>query len=168
MYKKALALDTEQKNESAAYAFGMDDDDAREYGVVAPGTAFESNATKHTNNKKLATKPPDLELYERHTQYHFLGGDGRFECLPAKDTPEVQVVPASHYEFFRLVHYHGGKHPRLTYYEPSDMPIITMSPVVKLSEGGGGTFGVRQALVQYYAWGDKYEFIDIEEIAVQV
>ena len=43
-----------------------------------------------------------------------------------------QVAAASAYEFFRLVQYHGGRNPYLTWHGAYDMPIVMMSPVVKL------------------------------------
>ena len=44
-------------------------------------------------------------------------------------------------DFFRLVRFKGGGTPMLQWYEPSDRPIVTISPVVKLSIGAGFAFG---------------------------
>ena len=117
--------------------------------------------------KKLATSPSDLELYERRSLYKFPEGTNLSEHLPTRETPEEQVVAASAYEFFRLVHYHGGKNPHLTWHGPHEMPIVTISPVVKLREGADFTFGARWALMQYHAWVDRQQFLGMEENAVR-
>ena len=47
------------------------------------------------------------------------------------------------------------------------MPIVTMSPAVKLKEGADFAFGARWALVQYHVWSDRREFIDMADAAVK-
>ncbi len=87
----------------------------------------------------------------------------------ATDTPEMQVEDMNLFDFFRFVKYHGGRSPYLTWYETdrNDMPIVIMSPVVKLREGADFTFGARWALMQYHPWTDRRNFLDMEETAVK-
>ena len=125
---------------------------------MAPGTLAESK-----RRRMLATKPSDLELYERRTWYRFAEGSAISGHLPVKATPEDQVAAASVDEFFRFVRFHGGKHPYLSWHEPFDMPIITMSPVVNLREGPDFAFGARWALVQYHVWFNRRDFLDMDE-----
>ena len=47
------------------------------------------------------------------------------------------------------------------------MPIVTMTPVVKLKEGADFVFGPRWALIQNHTWKDRHEFIDMDEDAVK-
>ena len=47
------------------------------------------------------------------------------------------------------------------------MPIVTMSPVLKLREGPEFAFGARWALVQYHAWTDRRQFIEMDDDAVK-
>ena len=78
-----------------------------------------------------------------------------------------QVARASVFEFFRLVRFHGGKSPYLSWYEPDEMPIVMMSPVVKLTEGVDFAFGARWALIQHHAWRNRREFLDLEDDEVK-
>ena len=159
LYKKALAINTSNnktKNVDTEDG-GCDDVEDDEVGVEA-----SAKSTK----KQLATKPSDLELYERRTQFTFQTRD-LSDYLPRKDTPEDQVAAASVYEFFRLVRYHGGKHPTLSWYPPFEMPIVTMSPAVKLREGADFTFGARWALMQYHPWNDRHYFLNMDEAEVK-
>ena len=129
---------------------------------VAPGTSAESR-----RRRMLATKPSDLELYERRTSYSFPQDSGLSVHLPTQRTPEEQVAAASVYELFRFVRFHGGRYPHLSWHEPFDMPIITMSPVVKLREGPDFALGARWALVQYHAWKDRRDFLDMDDELVK-
>ena len=63
--------------------------------------------------------------------------------------------------------FHGGKTPHLSGYDPDEMPIVTISPVVKLWEGAGFAFGARWALTQYHSWLDRRYFLDVDETAVK-
>ena len=47
------------------------------------------------------------------------------------------------------------------------MPIVTISPVVKLREGAGVVFGARRALTQYNAWQVRRSCIDMDDTAVK-
>ena len=162
LYKKALALDTDKKNSKSTKASAAEYDwEGEEDDDDAPDTSPESK------KKKLATKPSDLELYECRTLYKFPVGAGLSERLGVRETPEEQVAAASVYEFFRLVQFHGGKSPHLTWHDPYDMPIVTLSPVVRLREGPDFAFGARWALIQYHAWVDRREFLDMEDAAVK-
>ena len=151
LYKKMLGLSTSSKvNKRKTEPQYDDDEDADEL-----------------NGKKLATKPSDVELYERRTRYWFEEGSGLSGYLSPQETPEEQVAAASAYEFFRLVCFHGGKNPRLSWYGPFAMPIVTMSPVVNLREGPDFTFGARWALLQYHTWDDRRRFLDMDDTAVK-
>ncbi len=75
-------------------------------------------------------------------------------------------------EFFRFVNFHCAKTPHLTWYdpdgsEPSRMPIVIMSPVVKLREGPDFAFGARWALMQYHPWEVRNRFLEMEKTAVK-
>jgi hypothetical protein len=138
----------------------MDADGMAEPGVAA-STPGDVKAAKSLA-RKLATKPSDLELYERRTSYWFKLGCEVSEALPAQATPEAQVANASLYDFFRLVHFHGGREPHFTWHEPDVRPIVMMSPVVKLRLGPDFAFGARWALMQYHAWEDRRYFLDMD------
>ena len=43
------------------------------------------------------------------------------------------------------------------------MPIVMMSPVVKLREGPDFAFGARWALVQDFPWDDRGKFLDMTD-----
>ena len=65
-----------------------------------------------------------------------------------------------------------GREPYLTWHDddgkdPSRMPIVLMSPVVKLREGPDFAFGARWALVQYHPWTDRRFFLDMPDEAIK-
>ena len=122
----------------------------------------------------LATQPSDLELYERRVWYCFWPQNATSPSpyVPWKETPEEQVAVMSIYEFFRLVRFHGGRSPYLTWHdpegrEPSRMPIVMMSSVVKMREGPDFAFGARWALMQYHPWRDRQHFLGMDEAAIK-
>ena len=71
------------------------------------------------------------------------------------------------FEFFWLVQYHKCREPYLTWHDPLTRPIVIVSPVVKLREGPDFSFGARWALVQYHAWEDRRQFLDMEDAAAK-
>ncbi len=100
LYRKALALNTEKKPASdVANAEGCLGTTAEApaqvtsevvNAEVAPDTSAEA-AVKATK-KALATKPSDLELYERRCAYTFLPGAAVTPRLPSASSPEDQVA----------------------------------------------------------------------------
>jgi len=157
-YKKALALNTERKpreslDDGESDRWHEDNDDAGDGSASA--------------RRKLHTKPSDLELYERRTMYTFPLDTCISPNLPWRATPEQQVAAASAYEFFRLVQFKGGKQPHLVWHEEDIMPIVTISPVIKLMEGPDFAFGARWALMQYHPWEDRRWFLDMSDVAVK-
>ena len=74
---------------------------------------------------------------------------------------------ASLYEFFRLVRFHGGKTPYLSWHEEDELPITIMSPVLKLAEGPGFAFSARWALMQYHVWYNRSEFMEASDDEVK-
>ena len=141
----------------------LNDPVRRELEARGDEAAGPAQASQRTRGKRLATKPSDLELYERRTWYKFQKGAGSSDNLPPQSTPEEQVRLANAFDFFRLVHFHGGAHPYLTWYTWDELPIVMMSPVIHLREGGDFAFGARWALVQYHAWEDRRTFLDIPD-----
>ena len=105
----------------------------------------------------------DVELYENRTEFEFDDGAGLSEHLPKAETPEQQVADASLYDFFRLVRFHGGKNPYFTWHEENALPIVVMSPVLKLAEGPNFAFGARWALMQYHVWYNRRQFLDASD-----
>ena len=51
----------------------------------------------------------------------------------------------------------------LEWHKPFDRPVVTISPVVKLSIGAGFAFGARWALMQYHACTDRRWFLDMSD-----
>ncbi len=94
--------------------------------------AAASGAVASSRRGKLATKPSGLKLYERRACYSFPLETALSEALPARGTPEEQVAAASLFDFFRLVQFHGGRSPHLTWHRPDARPIVMFSLVVKL------------------------------------
>jgi hypothetical protein len=157
LYKKALALNAVPTEEPACDILGFWGDD--EHDAQLPARA---------SKKKLATKPSDVELYERRLNLYVYERQGNSWApanlsphLPPKASPEEQVECASVYEFFRLVQYHGGSDPWLSWHDEHCQPIVVMSPVVKLREGPDFTFAARWALMQNHAWHDRRFFLDM-------
>jgi hypothetical protein len=150
LYKKALALNDAPKQEPACEEW---EDWGDWEDVELPSAKLR---------KRLATKPNDLELYERRIDIKFKERE-LSPHLPPRASPEEQVEHATLYEFFRLVQYHGGRTPQLSWHAEHCQPIVVMSPVVKLREGANFAFGARWSLVQHHAWRDRKEFIQMGE-----
>jgi hypothetical protein len=118
----------------------------------------------------------DVELYESRTKFEFwkLVSPGNWQketdissLLPYAGSPEEQVRNASLYEFFRLVRYHGGKTPYLSWHEEDRLPITIMSPVLKLVEGPTFAFNARWALMQYHVWYNRSDFMEANDDEVK-
>ena len=153
LYKKALAIDKPGKKKKAWPVTdepeGAEDEDEDDAGLRA--------------RKRPATQLSDIELYERrYGWYWFPEGTPLSDDLPPSDTPENQVKAASVYEFFRFVQYHGGHNPHFTWHARDSMPIVMLSPIVKLREGPDFEFGARWALMQYHAWDHRSYFLEME------
>ena len=101
-YKKALALNTERKQRASRDG---DEDDENYVWQEAGGDAGDGTSAR----RKRQTKPSDLELYERRTEYAFPKCTHISPNLPRRATPEEQVAAASAYDFFRLVQLKGAK-----------------------------------------------------------
>ena len=87
---------------------------------------------------------PDIDLYGSRVHYYFWPeGTPISPHLPPKDTLEEQVAAANLWEFFRLVRFHGGKEPYFEWHDNSRLPIVVMSPTVKLTEGAVGVNSLR-------------------------
>ncbi len=148
-YKKALAINTKKADKKAVQEDEWHDEDYWTEDLTAEGG-------------KLGTKPSDVELYERRGQYYFWPSDTPVSpLLPPKDTPEEQVAAAHSWDFFRLVRFRGGRNPYFQWHEADSIPIVVMSPVVKLTEGPDFAFAARWALMQYHPWTDRREFLDM-------
>jgi len=148
LYKKALAINrqTREKVEEEEWPWG-DEEEAQE---------------------TLATRPSDVDLYEKRTHYVFWPRETPpSPHLPPQATPEEQVSRASLWEFFRLVRFKGGQWPYLEWHDEAAWPIVVMSPVVKLTEGPDFAFGARWALMQHHAWTDRSFFLDMPDEQVQ-
>ncbi len=154
LYKKALALNT-KKDKKAEHEDGWQDEDYWTEDWTDEGG-------------KLGTKPSDVELYERRCQYYFWPEDTPIsQLLPPKDTPEEQVAAAHSWDFFRLVCFRGGRNPYFQWHKSASIPIVVMSPVVKLTEGPDFAFAARWALMQYHPWTDRRQFLDMSDAEVK-
>ena len=181
VYKAMLAIDTKKHGASASATPCNEVMDAAGTFTGITGDVWDEcadddevikneNSCPSANNakKRSATKPSDLELYERRTSLWFPHDTAQSPRLPQASTPEQQVANASMYDFYRLVQYHGGKQPYITWHASDVMPIVIMSPVLKLREGGDFAFGSRWCLVQYHAWTDRRLFIDMSDAEVVI
>ena len=168
-YKKALALDLheEGKGKKRKAAWQEDDEDGYEGWDEGDPGASASAPRARAGRRRLATKPSDLEIYERRVLYWFAPGTPVSDQLPARDTPEEQVAELHAWDFFRFVRFKTGQHPMLEWYEPADRPIVTISPGVKLSIGSDFAFGARWALMQYHSWTDRRHFLDMSDEEVK-
>lgn len=116
-----------------------------------------------TQGGKRVHQVSDLELYMRRGWYWFPDGTAPSPYLPMQESPEAQVQAASLFDFFRLVQYHGGKEPYLTWFdptgkEPSRMPIICVQPVPRLRENGGFARNAQWTLIQHHVWDNRDVF----------
>ena len=116
-------------------------------------------------------KPSDVDLYEARTTYKFQDAT-LSPHLPHQATPEEQVKHASLFDFFRLVQFKGGKFPYLQWYDAWDpdkkQPIVSMSPVVKLTEGSNFPFHARWALMQHHPWTDRHDFMEKSDEDIKI
>ena len=151
LYKKALAISTRSKKKKAAeddgWADGGDGDDWGEAPVTMQGS--------------------DVDLYEKRLQHWFPEGTPISPHLPAKETPEEQVAAANAWDFFRFVRFRGGRNAYFEWHPEGSMPIVIMSPVVKLAEGADFAFGARWALMQYHPWEDRGHFMNMSDQEVK-
>lgn len=116
---------------------------------------------------KRVTKMSDVELYENRKQYEFEEGAEISPHLPYAATSELQVKDASLFDFFRLVHFHGGRKPYLSWHAEGEFPITILSPVLKLAEGPSFAFSTRWALMQYHVWHNRNDFLEASDDEVK-
>ena len=158
IYKKALGISTRRDKAQ---------DDQEQGGPWSSGDEEQGEAWSSwkapAQTARRVTQKSDVELYESRSLYPFAEDAGLSIHLPAKGTPEQQVADASLFDFFRLVRFHGGYQPYLSWHKESAWPILIMSPVLKLTEGPSFAFGARWALMQYHVWHDRREFLDASE-----
>ena len=55
-------------------------------------------------------------------------------------------------EFFMFVCFHGGKSPYLSWNDEYNLPVVVMSPAIKLQEGNNFAFSARWSLMQDHPW----------------
>ena len=65
------------------------------------------------------------------------------------------------------MHLRGGRESLLEWYEPDGMPVVTMTPALKLGIGSSFSFGARWALMQYHCWADRRNFLDMTDAEVR-
>ena len=111
--------------------------------VVVNEAMGPTQSSQTARGKRLATKPSDLELYERRTWYKFQKGSGSSDSLPPQSSPEEQVRMARAFDFFRLVQFHGGTRPYFAWHNWGARPITKITLVINLREGGNFAFGAR-------------------------
>jgi len=163
-YRKALGLDRKRnaRKSGRGQAEGIVQGDSDE--EVDAGMMEDPPAPAR---RKRSTQPSDLDLYERRIQYAFVQGTPPSEDVPPQATPEEQVAEMNAFDFFRLVHFHGGQHPYFTWHSRTSSPIVILTPVVNLTDGAHFASGARWALLQYHAWSDRRYFLDMEERTVK-
>ena len=154
LYKKLLAVNMPKAKKNAKFV--ADD-------WPWDGEWDESWGDATSGKANLATKPSDVELYERRSSYVFDAGTPICPDLPPEETPEDQVRKMNLWDFFRLVRFRGGRNPWLEWHEPDSRPIVVMSPQVKLTEGPRFAFGARWALMQYHPWDDRKTFLNMTD-----
>ena len=151
LYKQSLAISDPSKRRKAAKKA---EDEAEEPWAVDD---LEPSA-------KRATKPSDLEVYEKRTKLYFAEGTPLSPDLPEAGTPEEQVEAACVYDFFRLVRLHGGSDPWLEWFPPLERPIVLISPTLRLNIEGDFPKRARWSLLQYHAWKDRNHFLNEERM----
>ena len=162
LYKQAVAIAKKQNQ-------GEYDEDWQDW------ENWDDDADKEAKtpaSRKLAVQTSDLALYGQRMWYQFGWETKPSPHLPWRSTPQEQLEYMSIYEFFRFVRFHGGRYKYLSWHDPdgsdpSSMPIVMMSPVLKLSEGPDFAFGARWALIQHHPWQDCSYFLDMEDAAVK-
>ena len=75
-------------------------------------------------------------------------------------------MDANLFDSFRLVRFHGGRHPYLSWHAEDELPIFIMSPVLKLAEGPGFAFSARWALMQYHVSYDRADFMEASDASM--
>jgi hypothetical protein len=65
------------------------------------------------------------------------------------------------------VRFRGGRTPYLEWHPKGSLPIVIMSPSVKLTEGPDFAFGARWALMQHHPWCERRRFLDMSDTAVK-
>ena len=160
VYKKLLAIDTERTGKKKQKRKAEVEDDW----WAAGGDEADQPA------RPQYTKPSDLELYERRTQYGFADFTPICEDLPAYcegSTPWEQAQNLSMFDFFRFVQFKGGRNPTLAWHPKDKRPIVTIAPSARLREGADFAFGARWALLQYHPWIQRSRFLDLNDAEVQ-
>ena len=97
---------------------------------------------------KRIHRKSDFELYESRTSYWFWDEASQeydLPCprryLPWKESAHEQLRAMSLFEFFRLVQYHGGRYPYLTWHDPTGggpERLADRLPSSKRESPGGG------------------------------
>ena len=129
---------------------------------------WQQEAETEGNWSAITAQRSDIELYESRMPSFFWPDDTRISPhLPSNDTPYGQVAAANLWEFFRFVRFHGGRQPYLQWHDDTRLPIVVMSPTVKLTEGADFAFGARWALMQHHAWLDRKQFLDMPDEEVK-
>ena len=146
-YKQSLAISDPSKQRKAA----------KKPAYEAEEPWFDEEGE---SSKKRATKPSDLEMYEKRTKWYFSEGAPLSPDLPEAETPEKQVEAACAYDFFRLVRFHGGQEPWLEWYPPLERPIVLISPTIRLNLEGDFPKRARWTLLQYHPWTDRNQFLN--------
>ena len=78
-------------------------------------------------------------------------------------TADAQLLNMSVFQFFWLVKFVGGSYPRFQWQDINNLPVVLMSPNVKLMEGPEFSFGARWCLMQQHPWVDRRFFLDRNE-----
>ena len=111
-----------------------------------------------------------MDLYEGRFELEFEEGTELSQQLPTAATPEAQVQNACLYDFFRLVRYHGGKNPFLSWHAENAFPILLMYPSITrthLAEGPDFAFGARWSLMQFHPWLERKRFLGLSDEEVK-
>ena len=154
LFKKTLAINIAKPQKAVQ---------SREASEGATATAAVGQAD-WSESQGFTMQRSDVDLYENRTCYYFWPEDTAIsDRLPVRATPEEQVAAASLWEFFRLVRFHGGKHPYLEWQPHNNLPIVIISPEVRLTEGADFAFGARWALMQHHPWHKRTHFMNMSE-----
>ena len=70
--------------------------------------------------------------------------------------------------FFRFVRFRGGRIPYLEWQSEGSLPIVIMTPNVKLVEGPDFAFGARWTLMQHHPWESRKEFLEMTDDEVKI
>ena len=189
-YKRvqALSIRSKQKDKTGAdddWEWESTDDDH----VGAQHDDWDDeNATGSKSSQKKSkpvAKPSDVDLYEGRWWYDFASDTMcskrlphvRMTCTDYHDcqcptscdvcdletvasTPYEQLLKMSAFQFFWLVRFIGGRYPKLQWHDDGRLPIVLMSPTIKLMEGPDFSFHARWCLMQHHPWDNRREFLD--------